>query len=470
MDVLPPIGMTPKRIAEPIETDSADGNEWAEFFDDNVDSGQSSGQGIGGMGFDDSETEIDSMILAPAEGGRDDIPSSSGKEDIAAGNLSFGHLEMKAIPSSSTNEISAIADSNADKKPKAEKTVELEELDLARAELVQPMLDGEVTDQRGVRSDNKLPPNSNTENQYTFFAKSTINALGEVEGQNPATRDITNETGSVDRSGHKIRNDLSAILQPLTKQNSPKMADSWNPATDLGITMKKSINALELGQHDIEGNENKTSSEVSSKDTVQKTSTATSIPFATLPDAGNPIDTSRANMVPHTTDPKNSELDGLLRFADHQTSSVTSNSSHISYDALKAVGTATPNSEQPIIKQITAALNVTEKGTIELRLDPAELGRVRISMVARDGLMQAIITAERPETLEMLRRNSDSLDTTFSEQGFENTELDFQQFEGDNDPEDEKSSSFTSTSNSIPEASTPNLQVSLVTDGLDIRI
>lgn len=60
-------------------------------------------------------------------------------------------------------------------------------------------------------------------------------------------------------------------------------------------------------------------------------------------------------------------------------------------------------------QQIAVALNMSQEGQIELRLDPEELGPVRVSLSPTDGTMTVHLSAERSETLEMLRRHSDAL-------------------------------------------------------------
>lgn len=60
-------------------------------------------------------------------------------------------------------------------------------------------------------------------------------------------------------------------------------------------------------------------------------------------------------------------------------------------------------------QQIAVALNMSQDGQIELRLDPEELGPVRVSLSPTDGAMTVHLSAERSETLEMLRRHSDAL-------------------------------------------------------------
>lgn len=71
-------------------------------------------------------------------------------------------------------------------------------------------------------------------------------------------------------------------------------------------------------------------------------------------------------------------------------------------DAGRATGRA-------VVDQILPALQRGADGRVELTLSPAELGRVEITLQSRDGGMSISLNAERPETLELLRRHIDLL-------------------------------------------------------------
>ena len=98
---------------------------------------------------------------------------------------------------------------------------------------------------------------------------------------------------------------------------------------------------------------------------------------------------------------------------------------------------ALPASVAPQREEIT---NVTDLGAViaaksaagaksfEIRLDPAELGRVEVKLtVGADGKADATIVAHRPETLALLLRDSQNLERTLKESGLElsNSSLNF---------------------------------------------
>ena len=62
---------------------------------------------------------------------------------------------------------------------------------------------------------------------------------------------------------------------------------------------------------------------------------------------------------------------------------------------------------------------------VEVRLDPPELGRVSIDMAVDGGTVSATVSAERPETLELLRRHVDALQRELSASGFGRADIGF---------------------------------------------
>ncbi|MFW5642213.1 MAG: flagellar hook-length control protein FliK [Roseicyclus sp.] len=78
---------------------------------------------------------------------------------------------------------------------------------------------------------------------------------------------------------------------------------------------------------------------------------------------------------------------------------------------------------QHAASQILASLPrpVSDLGTgaLEVALDPPELGRVRLSLVEVAGAMTLSITAERPETADLMRRHLDLLAQEFTRAGLD---------------------------------------------------
>lgn len=79
------------------------------------------------------------------------------------------------------------------------------------------------------------------------------------------------------------------------------------------------------------------------------------------------------------------------------------------------------------IQNQAQALIQKDGQSIEIQLNPTELGRVRMSLHHGDAALGLILTVERPETLDLLRRNSEILFAEFEGAGFENLSFEFRQ-------------------------------------------
>lgn len=123
--------------------------------------------------------------------------------------------------------------------------------------------------------------------------------------------------------------------------------------------------------------------------------------------------------------------------------------------------------------QIADAVRSGEK-PIELKLNPAELGRVRLALAPGDGVMMVTVLADRPETLDLMRRHIDMLAQELRAIGYGSTAFSFGQGGdgtasegfapgggGDSDTQD--------TASGIPEIPASDAPLG-VQDRLDIRL
>ena len=79
-----------------------------------------------------------------------------------------------------------------------------------------------------------------------------------------------------------------------------------------------------------------------------------------------------------------------------------------------------------LIDQAAAA----ERGSVEVVLDPKELGKVRFEIHQHGDQVRVFLAVERPETLELLRRNADQLVQEFRAAGYAGASLNFGQWGG----------------------------------------
>ena len=132
-----------------------------------------------------------------------------------------------------------------------------------------------------------------------------------------------------------------------------------------------------------------------------------------------------------------------------------------------------PAAPAPVANQITTQLpqllTKAEKQTVELRLDPPELGRVTIHLTTHDQQVTAQVVAERVQTVDLMRQHADLLTATLARAGFSEANLSFQQGQGEGQ-KPEQFQSFAGTSES--DASTiPAAPTLIGQDGrLDIRL
>lgn len=79
----------------------------------------------------------------------------------------------------------------------------------------------------------------------------------------------------------------------------------------------------------------------------------------------------------------------------------------------------------PVVRQISDAIVRSVNDRIEIVLSPEELGRVRMVLSGQDRAPHVVLWAERPETLDQLRRHADVLLQQFGEDGLGDATLDF---------------------------------------------
>jgi flagellar hook-length control protein FliK len=115
----------------------------------------------------------------------------------------------------------------------------------------------------------------------------------------------------------------------------------------------------------------------------------------------------------------------------------------------------------------------------EIRLDPAELGKLDISMtVSDDGHVQAVVRAERPETLDMLQRDARVLENQLRQSGLnvDSGSLNFSLGGGNNQRSafsgamQNFGATFDPTADTDTIASPTSTAILSVRDGVDIRI
>lgn len=108
--------------------------------------------------------------------------------------------------------------------------------------------------------------------------------------------------------------------------------------------------------------------------------------------------------------------------------------------------------------------------SVEVTLNPEELGRVRMALNSHDGAISVTITGDRIETLDLMRRHIDVLAQEFRRLGFDHVGFDFRQ-SGSGGQQPAQSGSSLPGPEGEPEASTPPpARRPVAVSGLDMRV
>lgn len=140
---------------------------------------------------------------------------------------------------------------------------------------------------------------------------------------------------------------------------------------------------------------------------------------------------------------------------------------------------ARPDPTSRVPRQIADAIHarVTSERVIEISLNPAELGRLKLSITPAENGIVINIIAERSEITDLIRRNLNDLEQAFSEMGHENITFSFEQDDG---ADDQKHPEHQETLIEDLDWSTKTIETTTnksrqedgdaITSGIDIRI
>ncbi|PCH74971.1 MAG: hypothetical protein COC12_02400 [Rhodobacteraceae bacterium] len=137
-----------------------------------------------------------------------------------------------------------------------------------------------------------------------------------------------------------------------------------------------------------------------------------------------------------------------------------------------------PSTARAVASQMADALSNAQSKKIEIALNPEELGRVRMVLSTSDAGISVSILAERPETLDLMRRHIDQLTEEFRNLGYVDIGFDFSG-DGTNSRFDEGSEGRQGFTEMEPDNNSADVPVGSETDnstrppvlrGLDMRL
>lgn len=88
-------------------------------------------------------------------------------------------------------------------------------------------------------------------------------------------------------------------------------------------------------------------------------------------------------------------------------------------------GPVLPQIAEALVRRLAAEGAAVPGGEVEIRLDPPELGRIRIGFSGLDGALSGFVSAERGDVEALLRRHADVLERALADAGFANVSLQF---------------------------------------------
>ncbi|MGR3712004.1 MAG: flagellar hook-length control protein FliK [Shimia sp.] len=89
--------------------------------------------------------------------------------------------------------------------------------------------------------------------------------------------------------------------------------------------------------------------------------------------------------------------------------------------------TQTQHTPAQVVQQVADAVRASDKGIIELTMDPPELGRLRVAMSEAAGVMNITISAENSATSDLMRKHIELLRKDFMNMGYDDVSFTFEQ-------------------------------------------
>ncbi|SEN69878.1 hook-length control protein FliK [Pseudorhodobacter antarcticus] len=134
---------------------------------------------------------------------------------------------------------------------------------------------------------------------------------------------------------------------------------------------------------------------------------------------------------------------------------------------------STPLPLLALATQLKDHVKLGKPGLVELSLTPQELGQIKLLLTPDGDKIRIVIHAERPETMDLMRRNAESFITDLRQSGFSNPSLSFANWgdapKGDQRQQNTENSQSQSAPFAAPKSITPQ-NIVPPRNGLDLRV
>lgn len=136
--------------------------------------------------------------------------------------------------------------------------------------------------------------------------------------------------------------------------------------------------------------------------------------------------------------------------------------------------TSTLPAPDALVAQVTRQMTPGGASEMMIRLDPPELGSVRIGLTVGDGTVAAVVSTDRPDVEALLRRNGEQLTAALQAAGYDDVDLSFSDRSAgeqafSDTPEGELDGTQTGIVAALP-AQTLAVGSPIASSGLDLRL
>lgn len=357
------------------------------------------------------------------------------------------------------------------------------ETDLAQsgtipAQITHPAIPAAQMTDRVVAEDQSAPAVQSVNVLESTGVKTDQN--GELQPLTPAQGAMPPGFAVADAAGATVRRQMPENDTPAATQRHPipilsqTLAAQSNIPTSSGQAVAQQVDGLAAGGLEPDASMSR-ASRITPQDIevaagrTPRTHVATSGSVAayervTMPQVTPAVLVEQTGTIPQTSDTQD--------FIPIRESAMigTSAASATARTVQTGLSAQTPAPVQQVLNQISVIEDKASAGVLEVQLDPEDLGKVRLSFITRESGLVVSVFAERPETLELLRRNSDELQLGLNDMNFEGADLEFSAKEGEADPDrDDEIEPRTETR--LSEAvSSKHVIAALADDRLDIRL